>query len=37
LKATGDRERAKTYMDWAFKGTMLPEEKKLFNNAKVGL
>jgi Flp pilus assembly protein TadD len=37
LKATGDRVRAKTYLDWAFKGTMLPEEKKLFNSAKVGL
>ncbi|HTR40641.1 MAG TPA: hypothetical protein VMH87_03420 [Pseudomonadales bacterium] len=37
LKATGDRARAKTYLDWAFRGPMLPEEKKLFNEAKAGL
>ena len=38
LKATGDRARARTYLNWASsKGHLLPEEKKLFNQAKAGL
>ncbi len=37
LKATGDRARARTYLEWAGKGQLLPEEKKLFDGAKAGL
>jgi tetratricopeptide (TPR) repeat protein len=37
LKATGDRAKARVYLDWAAKGQLLPEEKKLFDQAKVGL
>jgi predicted Zn-dependent protease len=37
LKATGDRARAKAYLDWTSKARLLPEEKKLFDNAKAGL
>ena len=37
LKATGDRARARTYLDWAAKAQLLPEEKKLFDQAKTGL
>jgi tetratricopeptide (TPR) repeat protein len=37
LKATGDRVRAKAYLDWSAKTRLLPEEKKLFDNAKAGL
>jgi Flp pilus assembly protein TadD len=38
LKATGDRARARTYLDWASsKAHLLPEEKKLFDQAKAGL
>ena len=34
LKATGDSERAKTYLNWAFKSPLLPEERKLFETAR---
>jgi predicted Zn-dependent protease len=37
LKATGDRARARAYLDWTSKARLLPEEKKLFDNAKAGL
>ena len=37
LKATGDRARARTYLDWASQAPLLPEEKKLFDQAKAGL
>jgi hypothetical protein len=37
LKATGDRARARAYLDWSAKARLLPEEKKLFDNAKAGL
>ena len=37
LKATGDRARARAYLDWAARGHLLPEEKKLFDQAKAGL
>jgi predicted Zn-dependent protease len=37
LMVTGDRARAKAYLDWSAKATLLPEEKKLFNKAKAGL
>ena len=36
LKATGNGEKARSYLDWAFKAPMLPEEKKLFEKAKAG-
>jgi tetratricopeptide (TPR) repeat protein len=37
LKATGDKQKAKAYLDWADKGVLLPEEKKLFEQARVGI
>jgi Flp pilus assembly protein TadD len=37
LKATGSKEKARAYLDWAFKGPMLPEERKLFELAKAGV
>lgn len=36
LKATGNSEKAKTYLNWALKRQLLPEEKKLFERAKGG-
>jgi tetratricopeptide (TPR) repeat protein len=36
LKATGNKEKARAYFDWAFKSPMLPEERKLFERAKTG-
>ena len=36
LSATGDKAKARVYLDWAFKNPMLPEEKKLFERAKAG-
>ena len=36
LHATGNREKAKAYLQWASKAQMLPEEKKLFDRAKGG-
>jgi thioredoxin-like negative regulator of GroEL len=37
LKATGNREKAKAYLNWSAKGHLLPEEQKLFEKAKAGL
>ena len=37
LKATGDRAKARIYLDDAAKGHLLPEEKKLFDQARAGL
>jgi tetratricopeptide (TPR) repeat protein len=37
LKATGDRDTAKIYLNWAFKAPLLPEERKLFEQAKSGV
>ena len=37
LKATGDRARARAYLDWTTRASLLPEEKKLFDQAKAGL
>ena len=37
LKATGNPAKAKAYLDWASKATMLPEEKQLFSRARAGL
>ena len=36
LKATGNSNKAKVYLEWASKAPMLPEEKKLFDRAKAG-
>jgi hypothetical protein len=37
LKATGDSDKAKIYLQWALKAKiMLPEEKKLFDRARAG-
>ena len=36
LKAAGDKSRARSYLDQAFKGPLLPEEKKLFEQARAG-
>jgi predicted Zn-dependent protease len=36
LQATGNREKAKVYFEWASKANILPEEKKLFDRAKAG-
>ena len=35
LSASGNAEKGKTYLDWALKRPMLPEERKLFENAKL--
>ena len=37
LKATGDKAKALPYLDWAFKAPMLPEERKMFEQAKTGM
>lgn len=37
LKATGDTAKARFYLDWAAKGQLLPEERKLFERAKAGV
>jgi predicted Zn-dependent protease len=37
LKATGNREGARAYLDWSAKAHLLPEEKKMFSQAKAGL
>jgi len=34
LKATGDREKARAYLQWASKAQTLPEERQLFDRAK---
>jgi Flp pilus assembly protein TadD len=36
LKATGNNEKAKVYLDWSDKAPLLPEERKLFGQAKIG-
>jgi hypothetical protein len=36
LQATGNKEKARSYLNLAFKGTLLPEEKKMFERAKTG-
>jgi len=37
LKATGNPDKGKVYLQWAFKAPMLPEEKTLFSRAKSGV
>ncbi len=37
LKATGNAAKAKTYLELAFKAPLLPEERKLFDQAKAGM
>ena len=37
LQATGDRDKAKAYLPWAFKAKLLPQEKALFERANAGL
>ena len=37
LKETGSPAKAKAYLDWASKATMLPDEKQLFSRARAGL
>jgi predicted Zn-dependent protease len=37
LKATGDPAKARIYLDLAFKSNLLPEEQKLFDQARTGL
>jgi len=37
LKANGNRDNARAYLNWSFKARLLPEEKKLFDQAKAGL
>lgn len=37
LKATGDRAKARAYLDWTAKAPLLPEERALFDQAKAGL
>jgi predicted Zn-dependent protease len=36
LKATGSGAKARVYLDWTSKATLLPEERKLFAQAKAG-
>jgi Flp pilus assembly protein TadD len=36
LQATGNKAKARPYLDLAFKGPMLPEERKLFERARAG-
>ncbi len=37
LKASGNKLKARTYLNWAFNGPLLPEERKLFEQAKAGV
>ena len=37
LKANGNRDNARAYLNWSYKARLLPEEKKLFDQAKAGL
>jgi predicted Zn-dependent protease len=37
LKATGNGAKAKVYLDWTSKARLLPEERKLFAQAKSGI
>ena len=36
LQATGNKAKARAWLDLAFKGPMLPEERKLFEQARAG-
>jgi TPR repeat protein len=36
LQGSGDREKARKYLDLAAKSTLLPEERKLFEKARAG-
>ncbi len=36
LEAMGNKEKARRYLDLAFKGPLLPEERKMFERAKAG-
>jgi hypothetical protein len=36
LQATGNREKARVYLQWASKAQLLPEEKQLFDRARAG-
>ncbi len=36
LQATGNRDRAKAYLQWTSKARLLPEEQRLFDRAKTG-
>ena len=36
LKAAGNGAKARPYLDWSSKATLLPEERKLFAQAKIG-
>lgn len=37
LKANGETDKGNTYLSWAFKGKLLPEEQKLFERARAGI
>lgn len=37
LKARGERAKARAYLDWSAKASLLPQEKKMFDRAKAGL
>jgi tetratricopeptide (TPR) repeat protein len=37
LKAIGNPSKARSYLDWAFKAPMLPEERNLFEKARAGV
>jgi hypothetical protein len=37
LKASGDTAKAKSYLSWASKAQLLPEEQKLFERARAGV
>jgi hypothetical protein len=37
LKANGDAAKSRSYLEWAFKNQLLPEEKKLFEKARAGI
>jgi cytochrome c-type biogenesis protein CcmH/NrfG len=37
LKASGDTAKAKSYLGWASKAQLLPEEQKLFDRARAGV
>jgi hypothetical protein len=36
LQATGNKEKARSYLNLAFKGPLLPEERKMFEQARAG-
>jgi tetratricopeptide (TPR) repeat protein len=37
LQATGNREKARAYLQWSSKAQTLPEEKKIFDRARAGV